>query len=434
MAKNLGNALKTVFDYALTAVGTICISPLLAYVAYRIKKEDPGPVFFAHMRIGKDGKPFPCYKFRSMVTNSQEMLQKYLAENPAAREEWERDFKLKDDPRVTPIGKVLRRTSLDELPQIFNVLRGEMSLVGPRPVVQEELDKYYGETAKLYCTVKPGITGLWQVSGRSDTTYAERVALDEEYIRHRSFLKDVDILIRTIKVVSSKGGHTDFSDGQYFPINLQLHAVRQVKKAQGSPVKRFLDVLCVVLGSPVVLPIVAYVYYRIKKDSPGGAFYYGKRLGRNGKLFKCYKFRSMYTDGEAIIKKYYFEHPEKKLEYEIYHKLDDDPRVTPFGQFIRRTSIDELPQIFNVLLGHMSLVGPRPYLPNELEDMGEAAEVILQVKPGITGYWQVNGRSNVDFESRLLMDCWYVKNRTLWMDMKLLWQTVGVVLMRKGAK
>ena len=213
-----------------------------------------------------------------------------------------------------------------------------------------------------------------------------------------------------------------------------MHAVRQVKKAQGSPVKRFLDVLCVVLGSPVVLPIVAYVYYRIKKDSPGGAFYYGKRLGRNGKLFKCYKFRSMYTDGEAIIKKYYFEHPEKKLEYEIYHKLDDDPRVTPFGQFIRRTSIDELPQIFNVLLGHMSLVGPRPYLPNELEDMGEAAEVILQVKPGITGYWQVNGRSNVDFESRLLMDCWYVKNRTLWMDMKLLWQTVGVVLMRKGAK
>ena len=155
MGNFVGNLAKTAFDYTLTAVGTICISPLLAYVAYRIKKEDPGPIFFAHTRIGKDGKPFPCYKFRSMVVNSQEMLQKYLAENPAAREEWERDFKLKDDPRVTPIGKVLRRTSLDELPQIFNVLRGEMSLVGPRPVIQEELDKYYGETAKMYCTVKP---------------------------------------------------------------------------------------------------------------------------------------------------------------------------------------------------------------------------------------------------------------------------------------
>lgn len=142
----------------------------------------------------------------------------------------------------------------------------------------------------------------------------------------------------------------------------------------------------------------------------------------------------MYTNGEEIIQKYYEEHPNKKREYGIYHKLDDDPRVTPFGNFIRRTSIDELPQIFNVLLGDMSLVGPRPYLPSELEDMGEAAETILKVKPGITGYWQVNGRSNVDFESRLLMDVWYVKNRTFLMDAKLLWQTIGVVLMRKGAK
>ena len=206
MSKSISNLAKNIFDFSLTAVGTICISPLLVYIAYRIKKEDPGPVFFAHERIGKDGKPFPCYKFRSMVTNSQEMLQKYLAENPAAKEEWEREFKLKNDPRVTPIGKVLRRTSLDELPQIFNVLRGEMSLVGPRPVIQEELDKYYGETAKLYCTVKPGITGLWQVSGRSDTTYDERVALDASYIENRSLWGDIVILWKTIAVVALKKG------------------------------------------------------------------------------------------------------------------------------------------------------------------------------------------------------------------------------------
>lgn len=202
----MSNYIKTIFDYILTLIGTVLISPLLLYVAYRIKKEDPGPVFFAHMRIGKNGKPFPCYKFRSMVLNSQEMLQKYLAENSAAREEWERDFKLKDDPRVTPIGKVLRRTSLDELPQIFNVLRGEMSLVGPRPVIQEELDKYYGETAKLYCTVKPGITGLWQVSGRSDLGYDERVALDAVYIQNRSIIGDILILWKTIGVVLMKKG------------------------------------------------------------------------------------------------------------------------------------------------------------------------------------------------------------------------------------
>ena len=206
MSKSIGILVKNVFDFSLTAVGTLCISPLLIYIAYRIKKEDPGPIFFAHERIGKDGKPFPCYKFRSMVTNSQEMLQQYLAENPAAREEWEREFKLKDDPRVTPIGKVLRRTSLDELPQIFNVLRGEMSLVGPRPVIQEELDKYYGEAAKLYCSVKPGITGLWQVSGRSDTMYEERVALDAEYINSRSLLGDIVILWKTIAVVALKKG------------------------------------------------------------------------------------------------------------------------------------------------------------------------------------------------------------------------------------
>ena len=206
MGSFMGNLVKNAFDYILTLVGAVFISPLLVYIAYRIKKEDPGPVFFAHTRIGKDGKPFPCYKFRSMVVNSQEMLQKYLAENPAAREEWERDFKLKDDPRVTPIGKFLRSTSLDELPQIFNVLRGEMSLVGPRPVIQEELDKYYGETAKLYCTVKPGITGLWQVSGRSDIGYDERVALDATYIKYRSMWGDIVILWKTIGVVLMKKG------------------------------------------------------------------------------------------------------------------------------------------------------------------------------------------------------------------------------------
>lgn len=207
MGNNQGSCfIKTIFDFTLTAVGTVAISPLLAYIAYRIKKEDPGPIFFAHTRIGKDGKPFPCYKFRSMVVNSKEMLEKHLAKNPEAKAEWEKDFKLKNDPRVTPIGKVLRKTSLDELPQIFNVLKGEMSLVGPRPVVQEELDKYYGEAVKEYCSVKPGITGLWQVSGRSDVEYPERVAMDVEYVRTRSMWKDIVILYKTFDVVLNKKG------------------------------------------------------------------------------------------------------------------------------------------------------------------------------------------------------------------------------------
>lgn len=198
--------------------------------------------------------------------------------------------------------------------------------------------------------------------------------------------------------------------------------------------KRGLDVFGVICGLPIVVPIVLYARYRIKKDSPGKVLFDGERLGVKGERFKCYKMRSMYTNGDEILAEFYAKNPEKKLEYETYHKLDDDPRITPFGAFIRKTSIDELPQLWNVFVGDMSLVGPRPYLPSELKDMGEAAQTILQVKPGITGFWQVNGRSGVDFENRLLMDCWYVKNRTFWMDVKLLWQTVGVVLMRKGAK
>lgn len=204
--KQKDTMIKTIFDFTLTLIGTICISPLLVYIAYRIKKEDPGPVIFKHIRIGKDGKPFPCYKFRSMVVNSAEMLEKYLAENPAAKAEWERDFKLKNDPRITPIGKFLRRTSLDELPQIFNVLKGEMSLVGPRPVVQEELDKYYGDAVKEYCSIRPGITGLWQVSGRSDLDYTERVLLDQWYVKNRNLKLDIKILWQTIGVVLMKKG------------------------------------------------------------------------------------------------------------------------------------------------------------------------------------------------------------------------------------
>lgn len=202
----------------------------------------------------------------------------------------------------------------------------------------------------------------------------------------------------------------------------------------GGKLKSIFDFVLTAAGIVIISPLLAYTAYRIHKDSPGEIVYNGERLGRDGKRFKCYKFRSMYTNGDEILKKYFEEHPEKKAEWEKYHKLDEDPRVTRTGRFIRKTSIDELPQLLNVLKGEMSLVGPRPYLPWEKKEMGEAYREIIKVKPGITGYWQVHGRSNVGFESRLLMDCWYVKNRSFWLDIMLLWKTVGVVLMKKGAK
>ncbi len=198
--------------------------------------------------------------------------------------------------------------------------------------------------------------------------------------------------------------------------------------------KILVDYTVTVCGGLLVLPLMLYVAYKIKKDSPGDAMYNAERIGKDGKLFKCYKFRSMYTNGDEILEKYLSENPDKRVEWETYHKLDDDPRVTPIGKFIRKTSIDELPQLLNVLEGHMSLVGPRPYLPREADEMGEAFNTIVLVKPGITGHWQVNGRSNVDFINRLKIDCWYVHNRTFWMDIMLLLKTACVVLNRIGAK
>ena len=198
--------MKRLFDLVLTTFGTILISPLLLFVAYKIQKEDPGPVIFSHTRVGKNGKEFSCYKFRTMVINSEKVLNDYLQQNPSARLEWEQNFKLKNDPRITPIGEFLRTSSLDELPQIFNVLKGDMSLVGPRPVVREELDKYYREATKDYCSVRPGITGIWQVSGRNDVSYDKRVAMDVEYVRTHNLWMDIVLLYKTVDVVWNKKG------------------------------------------------------------------------------------------------------------------------------------------------------------------------------------------------------------------------------------
>ena len=195
---------KRVFDIAASSLGLLVLSPIFLVVSFRVAR-DGGSVFYGHERLGKGGKPFKCLKFRSMHVDSQRLLQELLAENLGAREEWERDFKLKDDPRITKVGKFIRETSIDELPQLINVLKGEMSLVGPRPIIQEELDRY-GDYRQFYLRVRPGITGLWQVSGRSDTSYEERVGLDVWYTQNWSLVYDVAILVKTIDVVFGRRG------------------------------------------------------------------------------------------------------------------------------------------------------------------------------------------------------------------------------------
>ena len=207
LARPLNRSIKTIVDYTLTIIGVILISPILLFIAGWIYKDSPGPVIFRHIRIGKNGRVFPCFKFRTMCINADKKLQELLANDAEARAEWEKDFKLKNDPRITKSGAFLRKTSLDELPQLLNVLRGEMSLVGPRPVIEAELPRY-GDFLDDYLMVKPGITGMWQVNGRSDTTYDERVQMDSWYVRNWSVWLDFMLLFRTIKaVLAGKGAY-----------------------------------------------------------------------------------------------------------------------------------------------------------------------------------------------------------------------------------
>jgi lipopolysaccharide/colanic/teichoic acid biosynthesis glycosyltransferase len=205
--KSLFPVAKRALDIIGAGLGLVVLSPFFLIVALMVRA-DGGPAFFAHQRVGRGGKLFGCLKFRSMVIDSQARLEALLVNDPAARAEWEATRKLKNDPRITRIGRFLRSTSLDELPQLINVLRGEMSLVGPRPVQEAEIDRYYGASAAHYMAVRPGITGLWQVSGRSETSYESRVALDVAYVSRPSMIADLTILLRTpVAVLSRRGAH-----------------------------------------------------------------------------------------------------------------------------------------------------------------------------------------------------------------------------------
>jgi undecaprenyl-phosphate galactose phosphotransferase len=197
---------KRFFDIVLSALLLVVLSPLFLIIAIVIKRTDPGGVTYSQKRIGRHGVPFACIKFRTMVADAEARLLRWQEENPDLYEEYCRTFKLRDDPRVTGIGRWLRRTSLDELPQLWNVFCGHMSLVGPRPVVAQELSDHYGPAAQLYVRTRPGMTGLWQVSGRSDTSYERRVFLDEWYILNWSFWYDIVILIQTAWIVATGKG------------------------------------------------------------------------------------------------------------------------------------------------------------------------------------------------------------------------------------
>jgi Undecaprenyl-phosphate galactose phosphotransferase WbaP len=196
---------KRGFDLTVAILGGILCLPFFAIIAILVRLSSPGPAFYGHVRIGQGGKRFRTWKFRTMVVDADKALHGLLASNPQLCAEWRNNHKLQDDPRVTRFGALLRKTSIDEAPQLWNVIRGEMSLVGPRPIVDAEIAKY-SDFYRLYQTVRPGITGLWQISGRSDTSYAERVELDAHYVGNWSLWLDMRILASTLKTVVSRAG------------------------------------------------------------------------------------------------------------------------------------------------------------------------------------------------------------------------------------
>ena len=200
--KTAYKVVKRVFDIVFSLIGLILLSPVFLIISIIIKLDSKGPVFFVHSRIGEKGKSIGIYKFRTMVNNAEDLIKSFT---PEQKEEFERSYKLENDPRITKVGDFLRKTSLDELPQILNILIGELSIIGPRPIVQSELDKYEDNKDK-FLSVRPGLTGYWAANGRSDTSYEERMQMELYYVDNMSFKLDVKIFFKTIFAVLKKEG------------------------------------------------------------------------------------------------------------------------------------------------------------------------------------------------------------------------------------
>ena len=225
-------------------------------------------------------------------------------------------------------------------------------------------------------------------------------------------------------------GDMDF----FFENHLLVLNIRNNLKNWGNKIlKKIFDIVLSVPLFLVLLPVIIILAALVKFGSKGSVFYVTDRIGKDGSLFKFYKFRTMYIGGDEILKKVLSHSKSKKKEWDTYFKLKDDPRVTGFGKFLRKYSLDELPQILNIIKGDMSLIGPRPYLPRESNAIGDYADVITQVAPGVTGLWQVSGRNKMTFKERLVMDSWYIQNWSLWLDVVILIKTVKAVFKREGA-
>ena len=413
-------------EIIISIIGLIVLIPLSGVIYFQnIKNKDYGPLFYTQERIGKNGKLFKIYKFRTMVPKADEILESMLADKEIAAE-YEKYRKLKNDPRLTKFGKILRAKCLDEFPQFINVLKGEMSIVGPRPYLPEEMEKmgtYYN-----YITAhKPGITGVYQISGNERVEFNDRLDMDKRYHYNKCISLDMKIALITLLVTLRR-------KETYRVGEMTWDTLDYISKGLTMFVKRCIDILGALVGIAILIPltVVVWITNKINKEE-GPLFYTQERIGKDGKHFKMYKFRSMVVGADEILKKMLAEDEEIRKEFEATRKLKYDPRITKIGRILRKTSLDEFPQFINVLKGEMSLVGPRAVIDGEIELFGIHKDEVLSVKPGITGYWAANGRSDTSYEERVEMETFYANNVSIPLDVQILFKTVVSVVKKEGA-
>lgn len=387
---------KRVLDVVICLLVLPVVLPIVAVCALAVRLTSPGPVFITAPRTGQGGRPFEALLLRTRRLDASDLT--LATEIPGASEE------MIEYARATRVGRVLRETHIDELPQLINVLRGEMSIVGPRPTGARPDSLPLWHTARL--EVKPGLTGPWRIAGSPTGASADSSRLDIGYVRDRTVKTDAMILLRTLHAIVSSGRRL---------------------------VKRTLDIVLSGALLLVLAPVMAGIAVAVMRTSPGPVLFRQRRIGKHGRPFMILKFRTMRSDAEAVLVADEALHAEY-LANDYKLPLERDPRVTPLGRWLRRTSLDELPQLINVFRGEMSLVGPRPIVPAEIVHYGSDTPRFCSVPPGLTGAWQVAGRCEVRYPERCDVELNYVRTWSLAQDAEILFRTVGTVLSRRGVE
>ena len=415
--------IKRVFDF-LIAVILLPIYLFLYLLTFVFNNlESFGPTIYKRVRVGKNGRRFYENRFRVLRMDAQERIDN----NKSPFTIW---------------GRFLKALHLNGLPEVINVLSGDMSFCGPHAPTVNRFLEYSSERRKNLC-ILPGIVGRWSVEKSEEII----IRKEREYLTNWTFLRDIEIYfeaaLRYVFFHSIRNYDENtlneeiYYINEYLADNKPLEFDRSAYKAKHKYlyefVKRVIDIILSTGGIIALSPILIILALAVIFDDGGNPIYGHTRIGKNGKKIKLYKFRSMRVDAGDLKK---LLTPEQLEQYQREFKIDNDPRITKVGEFIRKTSLDELPQLFNILKGDISIVGPRPIVEEETKIYGKDIVKFLSVVPGLTGYWQAYARNNATYESgeRQEMEMYYVDNRSLWLDIKIFFKTFSSVLKKEGAQ